>query len=99
MRRSKRLAAVALAIAASPLLAACETLGIATSQPVPASVAEILRDVPEVENSSSSPCWQQRQIAAQRSYIESSLSGKPKSYHADCADDAKPTGKPEAKTS
>ena len=98
MQRSKRMAGPALAITASLFLAACETLGIATKQP-PANVAEILRDVPKVSNSTQSPCWQQREIAAQRSYIESGIEGKPKRYHAECDDDAKPAAKPEAKTS
>ncbi len=44
----------------------------------------MLRGVPTVENSERSPCWQQRQIAAQRSYIDSVLTGKAKTYHADC---------------
>lgn len=99
MQRSKRMVAAGLAIAACPFLAACETLGIATTKPAPANVAEILRDVPEVENSPKSPCWQQRQIAAQRSYIESGIEGKSKRYHAECTDDAKPAAKTEAKTS
>ena len=86
-------------MAVCPFLAACETLGIAKTSPAPANVAEILKDVPEVENSPRSPCWQQRQIAAQRSYIESGIAGKPKRYHAECDDDAKPAAKPEAKTS
>ena len=98
MQRSKRMAGPALAITASLFLAACETLGIATKQAPPASVAEILRDVPKVSNSTHSPCWQQREIAAQRSYIESGIEGKPKRYHAECTDDAKPAAKPESKT-
>lgn len=98
MQRSNRMVAAGLAIAASPFLAACETLGIATKETPPANVAEVLRDVPEVGNSSKSPCWQQRQIAAQRSYIDSAVGGAPKRYHADCADpaDALPVAKPEA---
>lgn len=83
---------------ASLSLGACETLGIATkSDKAPVSAASILRGVPKVENSPDAPCWQQRQIAAQRAYIDSAVKGKPKRYHADCADE--PPAKPEPKTS
>jgi hypothetical protein len=60
------------------------------------SAAAILGDVPKVENSQLSPCWQQRQIAAQRSYIDSIITGKPVKYHADCK---VPASTPEQKTS
>lgn len=98
MQRLKRLGGPVLAITASLLLAACETLGIATN-PAPPNASVVLRDVPEVQNSSKSPCWQQRQIAAQRGYIESATSGKKVQYHAECSDDTKPEPKAEAKTS
>jgi hypothetical protein len=83
---------------ACPFLAACETLGIGTSETqAPASAASILRGVPKVDNSPQSPCWQQRQIAAQRAYIDSAVSGKAKAYHADCT--PLPASQPEPKTS
>lgn len=70
-------------MAVCPLLGACATLGTGT-KPAPVSAAKVLRAVPEVENSSNAPCWQQRQIAAQRSYIHSAIRGKSVKYHADC---------------
>jgi hypothetical protein len=51
--------------------------------PLPAT-KDILEKVPLVENSTKSPCWQQEQIAAQRSYIASALSGKEIIYQAPC---------------
>jgi len=45
--------------------------------------------LPKVENSRLSPCWQQKQIAAQRSYIDTVKSGKQQIYKADCKDSPK----------
>lgn len=77
-------------------LAACETLGIGSNSSPTVSAASIVADVPKVENSQASPCWQQRQIAAQRSYIDSIITGKAVKYHADCKVPASPS---EQKTS
>lgn len=90
MKQFKSLVVAALTVPASLSLAACETLGIATERKAPPSAASILRNVPVVENSANAPCWQQRQIAAQRSYIHSVTKGKTKRYHADCKDEPKP---------
>lgn len=84
---------------ASLSLAACETLGIGSNSNATVSAASILGDVPKVENSQLSPCWQQRQIAAQRSYIESVITGKAVKYHADCPAQKVPASQPEQKTS
>lgn len=94
MRKFRSLVSVGLATTASLSLGACETLGIGTSKDVPANAPAVLRNVPVVENSPKSPCWQQRQIAKQRAYIDSVVSGKAVKYHADCAEP-----KPEPKTS
>ena len=103
MRLQNRLVSVALATAASASLGACATLGIGQSEaPAPVSAAEVLKDVPKVENSPHSPCWQQRQIAAQRAYIDSNVGGKPVMYHADDCEEPAPAAKPkqaQAKTS
>lgn len=85
-------------MAACPFLAACETLGIGAKTEPTVKAASILRQVPTVENSPASPCWQQRQIAAQRSYIDSIITGKPKTYHAECKPSV-PASPPEQKTS
>lgn len=96
---------MALVIGGVPFLGACKTFTATSDVPV-ASAAAVLRKVPEVENSSQSPCWQQRQIAHQRSYLESAIAEaegrKVLPRHATCTDpaDAKPAAnKPEAKTS
>lgn len=83
---------------ASLSLAACEIPVTGTDKAVQVNAASILSRVPEVENSTESPCWQQRQIAAQRSYIRSVTKGKTVRYHADCADQA-PASKTEPKSS
>lgn len=98
MQKFKNSAAVALTTLASLSLGACSILGTGGEEKrAHVSASTILRNVPEVENSPDAPCWQQRQIAAQRAYIDSAVKGKPKRYHADCADE--PPAKPEPKTS
>jgi hypothetical protein len=83
-------------------LGACGILGTASKTDATVSAASVLKDVPEVENSPKSPCWQQRQIATQRSYIDSVVTGTTKRYHADCKPPEAtpvPASKPEPKTS
>ena len=48
--------------------------------------------MPRVENSAKAPCWQQRQIAAQNSYVETVKAGKETVYAAPC--DLKPSTPP-----
>lgn len=50
---------------------------------------KLIEELPIVENSRVSPCWQQKQIAAQRSYIDTVLTGKERVYKADCSDHPK----------
>lgn len=51
---------------------------------------KLLDELPRVENSPKSPCWQQRQIAAQTSYLAAILEKKEVAYKAPCDFDAKP---------
>ena len=70
-------------------LAACsaaETPTLVTS--------EVLDKLPRVENSTKSPCWQQEQIAAQNSFVDTIKQGKTVVYRAPCRID-----KPQLKTS
>lgn len=43
--------------------------------------------MPRVQNSTKSPCWQQEQIAAQNSYVETIKGGKEVVYSAPCKTD------------
>jgi len=43
--------------------------------------------LPRVENSTSAPCWQQKQIAAQNSYLASIEQKKEVVYSAPCVVD------------
>lgn len=52
-----------------------------------------LEKLPRVDNSRSSPCWQQEQIAAQNSYIESVMTKKEAVYKAPCAVETKKVAK------
>jgi hypothetical protein len=52
--------------------------------------------MPRVDNSTKAPCWQQKQIAAQNSYVQSIKLQKEVVYKAPCEID-KP--KPEPKVS
>ena len=47
-----------------------------TEVAITGSTKEILTAVPTVQNSTKSPCWQQKEIAAQQSYLRSAISGK-----------------------
>lgn len=50
---------------------------------LPGSI-KLIDDLPKVENSVRSPCWQQRQIAAQNSYIATIRDKKEVVYKAPC---------------
>ena len=62
----------------SLLLPACAGNGT----PLPATT-KVLDELPRVENSTKSPCWQQKQIARQNSYVDS-IKGKEVAYKAPC---------------
>jgi hypothetical protein len=53
------------------------------------ATTKILDDLPRVQNSTLSPCWQQQQIAAQRSYIATVLTKRDTVYKAPCEIDPK----------
>lgn len=61
-------------------LAACAQQ---TATPLPATT-KMLDELPRVSNSAKSPCWQQEEIAAQNSYIESIKQRKEVVYRAPC---------------
>jgi hypothetical protein len=69
----------ALVLLLSPLLAGCGQ----SETPLP-ETSVILDKLPVVENSTKSPCWQQRQIAAQRSYIQTVKAKRELVYAAPC---------------
>lgn len=60
--------------------------------PLPATT-KLLDDMPRVSNSTKSPCWQQEQIAAQNSYLDSIKTKKEVVYKAPCRVD-RPSAKP-----
>lgn len=75
---------------ASALLSALLLAGCAgQSIPLPGTSAQ-LEQMPRVQNSSKSPCWQQKQIAAQNSYVDTIKDKAEKVYRAPCEADKKP---------
>ncbi len=54
-----------------------------TETPLPATT-KVLDELPRVQNSTKSPCWQQEQIAAQNSYIDTIKAKKETVYQAPC---------------
>lgn len=79
-------------VAALPLallISACAVKEI----PLPATT-KVLDNLPRVENSTKSPCWQQQQIAAQNSYLASIKAKKAVVYKAPCEVDVKPEPRP-----
>jgi len=75
-RKPWRLALVALA---SLPIAACG----GPSTPLPGTMA-LLDNLPRVDNSPDSPCWQQVQIAAQNAYIAGIKQGREVVFKAPC---------------
>lgn len=67
------------------LLSACT----ANEIPLPATT-KVLDDLPRVQNSTRSPCWQQEQIAAQNSYVDTIVSKREATYKAPCKVDPAP---------
>lgn len=81
---------LALALLASLPLQGCKWF--ASETPLPETTS-LLENVPRVHNSPKSPCWQQKEIAAQNSYIDSVIEKKERVYAAPCDTD-KPKGAP-----
>jgi hypothetical protein len=48
----------------------------------------MLESIPRVDNSRKSPCWQQRQIAAQNTALDTALKKTTQVYKAPCDVDA-----------
>ncbi len=69
----------ALMLLASLVLPACAGPSI----PLPGTT-ELLDKLPKVENSRQSPCWQQRQVAAQNSYLATIKEKREVVYKAAC---------------
>ena len=55
---------------------------------------KLLDDAPKVANSTKSPCWQQKQIAAQNSYFATIKAKKNVVYKAPCVVDPVKQEKP-----
>lgn len=72
----QRLAATLLL---APLIQGCA--GLSTQLP---GTTKLLDDLPRVENSTKSPCWQQRQVAAQNSYLATIKEARATVYKAPC---------------
>ncbi len=88
----RKLHGLALALLASLPLQGCKWAFGASETPA-LGTTKLLDDLPKVSNSPKSPCWQQREIAAQRAYIDSVKGGKEIVYAAPCDVD-KPKGAP-----
>lgn len=77
------------------LLLALTTAACAGNETRLPDTTELLDKLPKVNNSPKAPCWQQRQVAAQWSYLHTIEQKKEVVYKAPCDSDPKP----EAKTS
>ena len=75
MSWSKRLSALLIAA----VIPACGD----PSTPLPATSIQ-LEKLPRVDNSRGSPCWQQKQIAAQNSYIATAIDKREAVFKAPC---------------
>lgn len=54
------------------------------------ATTRILDELPRVQNSTKSPCWQQEQIAAQNAYIDAIKTSSDVVYKAPCKIDPQP---------
>lgn len=69
----------ALALLIALLIPAC-----ADPSTQPPATSTLLDKLPRVENSRSSPCWQQQQIAKQNSYLDTLKNNKETVWKAAC---------------
>lgn len=74
---------------AGGLLLALSIPGCAGSGTPPPATSVLLDKVPRVDNATASPCWQQRQVAAQNSYFATIGLGREVIYKAPCDVDGK----------
>ena len=87
-----RLPAGLMLLCTTLLLAACSTL------PPTQLASKTLSGLPRVQNSPKAPCWQQEQIAAQNSYIDTRIKGRQTAYAAPCkAEPIPPAAPPQPK--
>lgn len=70
---------LASALLIAPLIQACG----ANSIQAPATT-KLLDELPRVSNSPKSPCWQQREIARQNSYLATIKAARETVYKAPC---------------
>ncbi len=70
---------------AAVLLTSLALAGCAGSSTLLPATTKVLDDLPKVENSPKAPCWQQKQIAAQNSYLATIREGREMIYVAPCA--------------
>ena len=94
---ARRSWALPLLLIAALLLQGCGLLS-ASETPLPATT-DVLAKLPTVSNSPRSPCWQQREIAEQRSYLETVRTGRKVTYFPPdpkCDSDFKPGAEPTA---
>jgi len=89
MQKQRSLAvALLLSLAALPL-SACAPGDTGTAN-IPANVKAFALKVPKVENSRNSPCWQQKQIARQQAFLESTSTGEIVVRRVVCGKGSKP---------
>lgn len=69
---------------ASALLIALAIPGCAAWSTPPPGTSIQLEELPRVDNSRDSPCWQQKQVAAQNSYVDTIKTKKDAVYKAPC---------------
>jgi hypothetical protein len=68
----------------APLLALPMAACAANSTPLPVST-ELIKELPRVDNSAKSPCWQQKQIARQNSWMAAATgTDREAAYKAPC---------------
>ncbi len=82
MKKRSTWASVLLRSLATLPLAGCSLFQPSETQ-LPGTT-KLLDEVPRVQNSPRSPCWQQEQIAAQNSYFETIKAKKEVVYQAPC---------------
>jgi hypothetical protein len=74
---------------ASVLLIALLLQACAAQETQLPATTRVLDSLPRVQNSAKAPCWQQKQIAAQNSYLDTVIEKKDAVYKAPCEIDPK----------
>jgi hypothetical protein len=68
----------------APLLIAPMIQACGGSSTLPPETISLLQSIPRVDNSPKSPCWQQKQIAAQNTAFEAALKKSKDTYKPPC---------------